>query len=180
MAILRFFDGQEPMVEEQAIRDFLSSAGVTYQRWPIPEAIRDWVHSQASLTDEQKRSCLEALRDKLDELNRTEGYCQADIVVLHPDTPGLDSILAKFDKVHLHTDDEVRFILDGRGVFGFSVDTGLSPSKFTLEVSAGEYIVVPANSWHWFELCEDKRIKAVRIFKDMAGWVPHYQVTAGE
>ncbi|NUN14288.1 MAG: cupin domain-containing protein [Myxococcales bacterium] len=175
MAVLRFLDSADAINDEEHIRDFLGKFGVIYERWPIPAGISELVGHRTALTDGEKQLCLDALREKLDELNQTEGYCQADIVVLHPETPNLDVILAKFDKVHLHTDDEVRFILDGRGVFGFSMAAGAEPSEFTLEVSTGEYIVVPANTWHWFELCEDKRIKAVRIFKDMAGWVPHYR-----
>jgi 1,2-dihydroxy-3-keto-5-methylthiopentene dioxygenase len=80
-------------------------------------------------------------------------------------------MLAKFDKIHYHTDDEVRYILAGRGFFGFVEPDG---EQFLLEVAAGDYINVPANTEHWFEMKDSKRIKAVRYFIDTSGWTPVY------
>jgi len=65
------------------------------------------------------------------------------MVVIHEAIPGLADMLAKFDKIHLHTDDEVRYILAGKGYFGFVEPDG---KQFLLEVSAGDYINVPANA----------------------------------
>jgi 1,2-dihydroxy-3-keto-5-methylthiopentene dioxygenase len=33
---------------------------------------------------------------------------------------------------------------------------------------------VPRGTWHWFNLCADRRIRAIRLFQDMAGWTPLY------
>jgi 1,2-dihydroxy-3-keto-5-methylthiopentene dioxygenase len=33
---------------------------------------------------------------------------------------------------------------------------------------------VPRGTLHWFHLCSDRRIRAIRLFQDMAGWTPHY------
>jgi 1,2-dihydroxy-3-keto-5-methylthiopentene dioxygenase len=27
---------------------------------------------------------------------------------------------------------------------------------------------------HWFHLCEERTIRAIRLFMNQAGWVPHY------
>jgi len=79
--------------------------------------------------------------------------------------------VGKFAKIHLHTDDEVRYILAGRGYFGFvEPDDG----QFLVEVAAGDYINVPANTEHWFEMRDSGRIKAVRYFIDTSGWTPVY------
>ena len=43
-----------------------------------------------------------------------------------------------------------------------------------LEVEAGDLARVPAGTWHWFDLCQDKRIRAIRLFQDPTGWTPHY------
>ena len=59
----------------------------------------------------------------------------------------------------------------GRGYFGF-VDP--DDEQFLLEVSAGDYINVPANTEHWFEMRDSKRLKAVRYFIDTSGWAPVY------
>jgi len=41
-------------------------------------------------------------------------------------------------------------------------------------VEAGDLIRVPRGTHHWFDLCGDKRIRAVRLFQDQSGWMPHY------
>jgi len=33
---------------------------------------------------------------------------------------------------------------------------------------------VPRGTWHWFDLCGDRDIRAIRLFQDKAGWTPHY------
>jgi 1,2-dihydroxy-3-keto-5-methylthiopentene dioxygenase len=35
-------------------------------------------------------------------------------------------------------------------------------------------ISVPMGTRHWFDLCGDRRIRAIRLFQDTAGWTPHY------
>jgi 1,2-dihydroxy-3-keto-5-methylthiopentene dioxygenase len=95
----------------------------------------------------------------------------ADVVDVYPDTPNLEVMLAKFSKEHTHTEDEVRFILQGRGVFHVNP---IDRPVFAIEVWAGDLISVPLGTRHWFDLCGDRRIRAVRLFQDMSGWTPHY------
>lgn len=176
MAILTLQRGERQLTanrltSDRDIASFLAPYGVLFERWDVPESVRQIV-AQPALDDAQKRAVLAGFGDQLARLAAERGYTNSDMVVLHPETPELDDALAKFDKVHYHTDEEVRFIVDGRGVFGFE---GPDNERFELEVHAGEYIVVPPNAWHWFTLCEDRRIKAIRLFQDMSGWVPHYR-----
>ena len=37
-----------------------------------------------------------------------------------------------------------------------------------------DLIRVPRGTWHWFDLCADRRIRAIRLFQDPVGWTPHY------
>ena len=67
--------------------------------------------------------------------------------------------------------DEVRLIVEGRGVFHIHATTG---PVFALEVEAGDLIRVPKGTHHWFDLCGDRRIRAIRLFQDKSGWTPHY------
>ena len=39
---------------------------------------------------------------------------------------------------------------------------------------AGDLISVPRGTLHWFDLCADRRIRAIRLFQDSSGWTPHY------
>jgi 1,2-dihydroxy-3-keto-5-methylthiopentene dioxygenase len=108
----------------------------------------------------------------LDSLRNEAGYIEQDQVELAPDTPKLDEICAKFVDEHLHDDDEVRFVLEGAGVF----DIRSSDDRWMrVEVDAGDLIVVPAGRYHRFFLTDAKHIRCVRLFKDSSGWVPRYR-----
>jgi 1,2-dihydroxy-3-keto-5-methylthiopentene dioxygenase len=80
-------------------------------------------------------------------------------------------MLARFAKEHTHTEDEVRFILQGRGVFHIHPE---NKPVYGIEVWAGDMISVPLGTRHWFDLCNDRRIRAIRLFQDTSGWTPHY------
>ncbi|MBT4887911.1 MAG: acireductone dioxygenase, partial [Planctomycetaceae bacterium] len=45
---------------------------------------------------------------------------------------------------------------------------------FGIEVWSGDMISVPLGTRHWFDLCTERRIRAVRLFQDQTGWTPHY------
>ena len=44
----------------------------------------------------------------------------------------------------------------------------------SITVEAGDLLRVPRGTWHWFDLCQEKRIRAIRLFQDTSGWTPHY------
>jgi 1,2-dihydroxy-3-keto-5-methylthiopentene dioxygenase len=95
----------------------------------------------------------------------------ADVIDVTPETPGLEEMLAKFDREHWHDEDEVRFVIAGHGLFHIHGDDG---SVIAIQVEAGDLIRVPRGTRHWFNLCSDRRIRAIRLFQDTGGWTPHY------
>ena len=171
MARMIFPDSKEN-TDLSFIQARLNKLGITLKRWPAPEDSRARaLLDQQALNDVEKEELLKSVDNRFEELKRDKGYATRDMVVIHEAIPGLADMLAKFDKIHLHTDDEVRYILAGKGYFGFVEPDG---KQFLLEVSAGDYINVPANAEHWFEMKDSKRIKAVRYFIDTKGWAPVY------
>ena len=169
MATIKLLDSGKEITDSKEVEKYLAKHGVTSQVWPAPPA---WVTGKTELTDEEKQKLLDAYSAQLGREKRDKGYIQADVVVMSSRTPNLEQALAKFDKVHHHTEDEVRYIADGEGVFGFDCKDG---HQFLINVSAGDYIIIPAYSWHWFTLTEKRSIKAIRLFKDISGWVPVYR-----
>ncbi|MCC7007225.1 MAG: cupin domain-containing protein [Acidobacteria bacterium] len=147
------------------IREFLAANGVDYWRAapdvPVP-------------SDAPAEALLEAYKARIDELSAQGGYVTADVIDVFPNTPGLDAMLNKFSAEHWHDEDEVRFIIEGRGVF--HVHPPGQP-VFAIEVGPGDLIRVPQGTHHWFDLCADRRIRAIRLFKDKAGWAPRYTET---
>jgi 1,2-dihydroxy-3-keto-5-methylthiopentene dioxygenase len=160
MAVLRFPDTNLTITAEPEIRAALASQGIEYQRWSLDRVPAD---SSADLV-------LEAYRAEIEAMKRRGGYLTADVIDVKPETPNLEAMLAKFDKEHTHSEDEVRFILSGRGVFFFALEKGVA----SVEVGPGDLLCVPCGTKHWFTLCEDRRIRAIRWFQDTSGWTPHY------
>jgi 1,2-dihydroxy-3-keto-5-methylthiopentene dioxygenase len=113
-----------------------------------------------------------AHRDAVDRLKNERGYIEEDIVELAPSTPNLDAICAKFVDEHLHDEDEVRFVLDGEGIFDIR---STDDRWMRVTVERGDLIVVPAGRHHRFLLTDSKHIRCVRLFRDKSGWVPHYR-----
>lgn len=173
MATLTREDGTETRDADEIARE-LAPLSIRLERWELPAELGGLLAKPALEADE-KEEVLAALDHRFRELAQSAGYKARDLIVLHPGTPGLDGILAKFTSCHRHDDDEVRYMVDGAGVFGFVRPDG---SQVALEVEAGEYINVPAGTEHWFHLTAARRAKAVRYFIDPAGWVPRYSGTA--
>jgi 1,2-dihydroxy-3-keto-5-methylthiopentene dioxygenase len=98
------------------------------------------------------------------------GYVTADVIDVNASTPNLEAMLARFDKEHTHDEDEVRFILAGRGIFFLNIGGRVA----SVEVGPGDMLRVPRGTTHWFTLCEDRRIRAIRWFQQTSGWTPRY------
>ncbi len=111
----------------------------------------------------------------LDRIKKEWKYSAQDIVELQPTTPNLETICAKFDKEHIHTDDEVRFVLEGEGYF----DIRSKDDRWMhVLVEKGDFILVPADRNHLFYLTDKKQIRCVRLFKDNPSWTPIYREPA--
>ena len=100
--------------------------------------------------DASAETVLAAYAPEIDALKARGGYVTADVIDVKPDTPNLDVMLAKFNREHWHDEDEVRFIIEGRGLFHVHL-----PERpvFAIEVEAGDLIRVPRGTHHWFDLC---------------------------
>lgn len=174
MAILQLEDGTTYTKLDDIERE-LAPLNIQLNHWPVGD--NSEIHTllaQDTLSDDQKEQVLQSLDGYFEQLKASAGYQSRDLIVLHPEMPNLDTLLSKFNACHYHTDDEVRYIVAGEGVFGFVRPDG---SQVELTVQPEEYINVPANTEHWFYLTPSKRIKAVRYFTTTEGWMPEYTST---
>jgi 1,2-dihydroxy-3-keto-5-methylthiopentene dioxygenase len=160
MAVLRYPDTDQIVTDEADICAALAGVGIDYERWSLERVPAD---CSADLV-------LDLYRAEIEEMKRRGGYVTADVIDVKPDTPNLDAMLARFDKEHTHSEDEVRFILSGRGIFFLH----LGERVYSVEVGPGDMLRVPRGTTHWFTLCEDRRIRAIRWFQQTEGWTPHY------
>jgi 1,2-dihydroxy-3-keto-5-methylthiopentene dioxygenase len=162
MAVVTILDEDRTLRTLPEIASELARYGIDYERWTPAHPIAD---------DAPAEEILHAYGQEIEELKTRGGYLTADIIDVNPTTPGLEGMLAKFNREHWHDEDEVRFIIAGHGIFHIHARNG---PVLAIEVEAGDLIRVPRGTLHWFNLCADKRIRAIRLFQDTAGWTPHY------
>jgi 1,2-dihydroxy-3-keto-5-methylthiopentene dioxygenase len=163
MAVVNIPDRNLTLTDAAEITDYLAKIGIDYERWDAQEA--------RVSPDATEDEILAAYADEIETLKRTGGYVTADVINIVPTTPNLDVMLNKFNREHWHDEDEVRFIVKGHGLFHIAPTDG---EVVSIEMEAGDLIRVPRGTLHWFNLCGDKTVRAIRLFEDMAGWTPHY------
>jgi 1,2-dihydroxy-3-keto-5-methylthiopentene dioxygenase len=162
MAVLIIPAENRRITQEAEIAAYLQAIGLGYERW---------VSSAEAPAHATAEEILDAYANDIARLKQERGYVAADVIDVYPDTPGLDAMLAKFDKEHTHDDDEVRFTVEGEGIFSINPVTG---PVVHIHVFPGDLLVVPKDTLHWFHLGASRRIRAIRLFADAAGWSPNY------
>ena len=151
MALVRIPDERRTLRDAEEITGYLKSIGIDYERWRPSRLV-----ASGAAADE----ILKAYAEDIERLKAGGGYVTADVIDVQPQTPGLEQMLAKFGREHWHDDDEVRFVIHGRGLFHIRPR---SASVVAIEVEAGDLIRVPKQTWHWFDLCTDRTIRAIRL-----------------
>ena len=105
--------------------------------------------------------------EPLQRLCEARGYVAQDIVYLGASTPNLDALLEKFFHEHLHTDEEIRFVVDGEGIFDLR---DVDDRWMRVHVVPGDLLIVPAHKYHRFSLTETRSITCKRLFQSQDGW----------
>jgi len=163
MSTLSIYDeAGEPV--EKAITDFdviasrLSEYGVQFERWQADEPLAD---------DANQDEVIAAYQASIDLLNEKYGFQSMDVVALRPDNPQKAEFRQKFLAEHTHADFEVRFFVDGSGMFYLH----LGDKVYLVLCEKGDLISVPANTTHWFDMGKDPNFKCIRLFTTEDGWV---------
>ena len=142
----------------------LERKGIRFERWradrPLPpDADQDFV--------------LAAYARDVARLSREGGFATADVIRMTPDDPQREVARRKFLDEHTHAEDEVRFFVDGSGLFSLHVDGKV----YEILCEAGDLIGVPDGTTHWFDMGPEPRFIAIRFFTEPDGWVGHFTGT---
>lgn len=162
MARIRIQDENREITDVQEMSDYLKPHGIWFERWDVEGRIGP---------DATNEEILEAYEPEINRLKEMGNFVTADVINVKSDTPGLEDLLNKFNKEHTHSEDEVRFTVKGGGVFHIHPENG---PVFAIQVESGDLINVPEGTKHWFDLCDDRNIRCIRLFQDQSGWTPHY------
>jgi len=126
----------------------LAAEGILY--WQLPTDAQDYA-------------------EPLEQIRSERGYVEMDQIHLDPNTPNLEGLCEKFFTEHLHTDEEIRFVIGGSGIFDLR---DKEDAWMRVHVEAGDLIIVPADKYHRFTLDDAKTITCKRLFQDDSGWTP--------
>lgn len=153
-------DGTAPLIETSdpaRIADELGAIGVMFERWPTRDV--------ASTDD-----VLAAYAGEIDRLVAAGGYQSIDVMAVTPDHPDRATIRTKFLSEHTHAEDEIRFFVEGEGLFTLHQDGRV----FNMLCTRGDLISVPAGMRHWFDMGEKPHFTVIRLFLNPDGWIAKF------
>jgi 1,2-dihydroxy-3-keto-5-methylthiopentene dioxygenase len=136
----------------------LAEHGVQFERWQATESLAD---------DAEQAAVLKAYQSSIDELNKRYHFKSVDVVALRPDNPQKAEFRQKFLSEHTHADFELRFFVDGSGLFYLH----LGDKVYLVLCEKGDLISVPANTTHWFDMGNEPNFKCIRLFTTEEGWL---------
>jgi 1,2-dihydroxy-3-keto-5-methylthiopentene dioxygenase len=146
------------MRDHTEIAKALGDIGVEFELWEANQPLAADADAEAVMT---------AYQASIEQLDKRYGFQSKDVVALRPDNPQKADFRQKFLAEHTHADFEVRFFVDGRGLFYLHI----GDKVYLVLCEKGDLISVPANTTHWFDMGADPDFKAVRLFTTEDGWV---------
>lgn len=155
---------QRPILETadgDAIARELKAIGVRFERWQAIKPV-----GSGAAQDE----VLSAYSADVSRLMREGGYKTADVISLTPSHPDKSALRQKFLNEHIHSEDEIRFFVDGQGLFYLHAGGRVYGALCT----KGDLISVPAGTTHWFDMGPNPSLACIRIFTNPEGWVAQF------
>lgn len=147
--------------DAEAIRARLNAKHVRFERW---EADRDLGENPDAAT------VINAYQHAIDRLVAEKGYQSWDVISMRADHPQKDLLREKFLSEHTHGEDEVRFFVEGAGLFCLHLDGQI----LQILCEKSDLISVPAGTPHWFDMGSAPNFTAIRIFDNQEGWIANF------
>ncbi|MGB8689532.1 MAG: cupin domain-containing protein [Microcoleus sp.] len=155
--------------ELDQIVSILTTVGLQLNYWPVGDSPEiKALLNKAFLNEDEKEELLQYIDDYFIHL-KEKGYLRRDLVVLHPDLPNLSNLLKEYGACHTHTDETIRYVIEGESSVGFLLSDG---KQARLQLYPGESITIPTNVEHWFHPTVSPRLKLVRYFNKNDNGVP--------
>ncbi len=171
MSELRIFAAAQPALEPMVVRDH---ALIAQQLAAIGVRFEFWQANRPLSPDADQDEVLAAYADDVARLNAEYGFKSVDVVSLRADHAQKEAMRAKFLSEHTHDDFEVRFFVDGQGMFYLHISGHTAGKVYAVLCTQGDLISVPSGVTHWFDMGEQPGFKCIRFFTVPEGWVGHF------
>lgn len=139
----------------------LGDAGILFEHWKTEVPLKP---------DDGQEQVLEAYRDSVERIKQMYGFQSVDVIGLHPEHPDRAMLRSKFLNEHVHSEFEVRFFVEGSGLFYLH----LNDKVYGVLCEKGDLISVPAGTPHWFDMGTAPSFRAIRFFTSPEGWVAQF------
>lgn len=166
MSVLAIYHQDHP---EQA-EIFHDRAAIMAQLAKIDGMFESWQASMPLPVNASQDSILQAYAPQVARLKDKYNFQSADVISVTSDHPQKAEMRAKFLDEHIHSDFEVRFFVEGKGLFY------LHPDEYVYAIlcEQGDLISVPAGIKHWFDMGAEPHLKCIRLFTTPEGWVANF------
>ena len=139
----------------------LAQRGIGFERWPARAQLP--AHAEAE-------QILAAYAADIAQVQARGTYPTVDAIRLTPDHPDRQALRQKFLAEHTHSEDEVRFFVEGRGLFCLHI----GDEVLQVLCEQDDWISVPAGTKHWFDMGSAPQFCAIRFFDNPQGWVAEF------
>lgn len=139
----------------------LQAVGVRFEQWQPDAPVK---------AGDTQDAILHAYRNDIERIVSEQGFITVDVISVDSANPNKDALRQKFLSEHIHTEDEVRFFVDGCGLFYLHIGERV----YSVLCEKGDLLSVPANTRHWFDLGPMPELAAIRFFNNPEGWVAQY------
>jgi 1,2-dihydroxy-3-keto-5-methylthiopentene dioxygenase len=151
----------EVTLDGERISQLLREIGVRFERWSAGRALADGASQE---------DILATYATEVARLSAEGGYLTADVARIARGTPNTAPIRAKFLSEHRHSEDEVRFFVEGAGSFYLHVEDRV----YHVLCERNDLLSVPVDTRHWFDMGTDPMFCAIRLFVNPEGWVAQF------
>ncbi|HSX25814.1 MAG TPA: hypothetical protein VLE89_02260 [Chlamydiales bacterium] len=164
---LRVYDdtnGEIPVFKTSEVQEMtpvLNSIGVRFEQWEAAKPLTK---------EATQEEVIEAYKGDVERLKNENGYRTVDVLKMNPDSPKKVELRNKFLNEHTHTEDEVRFFVEGSGLFYLHHQGKV----YIVLCEKGDLISIPANYSHWFDMGKEPYFTAIRFFIEPSGWVANF------
>lgn len=145
----------------QQIAQDLQQVGIRFEQWQPDAPVK---------AGDTQDAILQAYHNDVGKIVAECGFVTVDVISINSSNPNKQALREKFLSEHIHTEDEVRFFVDGCGLFYLHI----GDKVYSVLCEKGDFLSVPANTLHWFDLGAEPALAAIRFFNNEAGWVAQY------